>query len=405
MRIRPHHIRTIIVATSATQAIMSFAAMTLASIAPKVSGAIGVDVSWIGYQVALTFGSGILTALVAGRVIGRYGACRSSQIGLAFTTLGCLLTATGHLAAIVTASIVIGLAYGFSNPSASHLINRFSESANRNLLFSVKQAGVPLGGVLAGLVAPQLAEALGWRAVPLFVAAATVLLAAALQIRRNVWDDDRVKFSGARFAPFEPLVRIWNHPSIRWLTIGGALYVMVMLNVTGFLVTILVEEYGFSLIAAGTVLSLVQATAVVARLVWGWVADRCADGLGVLFWIGVLMSVAATVMSLGGAALPGWSMVALFLLFGVSAMGWVGVFYGSLANLSPSGTVGLITGGALSVFYLGIIVGPSVIAAVYSVLGSYTASFSLVALIAIAGTVSLYAARRAEQTDRAVQQS
>lgn len=390
-----NHIWSIILATSATQAVMAFAAMTLASIAPEASRDIGVSASLVGYQVGLTFGSGILSALYAGRMIRRLGACRTSQIGLALTTVGCALIAAGHLGAIVAASIVIGLAYGVSNPSASHLINRFSAPANRNLFFSIKQAGVPLGGVLAGLIAPRLAVTYGWQSVPLFVLALTVLLALVLQTVRTAWDDDRSPVRDRSVMPFEALAILWNIAPIRWLTLGSALYVMVMLSLTGFLVTILVEELGFSLVSAGIVLSVVQAFAVVARLAFGWLADRRRDGLRVLFWIGVAATLGAIGTTLADPRWPSWCSVVLFVFFGFSAMGWVGVFYGSLANLSPPGMVGTITGGALAVFYVGIIVGPSVVAATYSVVGSYTASFAIIALIAAGGTACIFLARRA----------
>jgi hypothetical protein len=47
--------------------------------------------------------------------------------------------------------------------SAAQVIVRFTPLRHRNLIFSVKQSGVPLGGVAVGLTAPLIAVSLGWQ--------------------------------------------------------------------------------------------------------------------------------------------------------------------------------------------------------------------------------------------------
>ena len=188
------HSRTrwlVVAATSTVQAIMAFAGMTLATVAPEVARALDIPPSLIGYQFSLVFGCGIFTSLFAGTLIRRWGACRTTQASLLLGGTGCALTAVPHLATVGAASIVIGCAYGVTNPSASHLLSRFAAPRHRNLVFSIKQAGVPLGGILAGIIAPPMALSLGWQSVPLAVAAAVFVVMAALQFRRRAWDDDR----------------------------------------------------------------------------------------------------------------------------------------------------------------------------------------------------------------------
>ena len=47
------------------------------------------------------------------------------------------------------ASVLIGLSNGTANPAGSEVLQRFTPPAHRNFVFSIKQAGVPLGGVIA----------------------------------------------------------------------------------------------------------------------------------------------------------------------------------------------------------------------------------------------------------------
>ena len=44
----------------------------------------------------------------------------------------------------------VGLSNGAANPAGSEVLTRFTPPAHRNVVFSIKQAGVPLGGVIGG---------------------------------------------------------------------------------------------------------------------------------------------------------------------------------------------------------------------------------------------------------------
>ena len=376
----------VVAAASTVQAIMAFAGMTLATMGPKVAAELDVPPAFIGYQISLVFGSGIVTSLFAGALIRRWGACRTSQVSLLMGATGCALTAVPDVATVAAASVLIGLAYGFTNPSGSHLLNRFGGRRHRNLVFSVKQAGVPLGAMVAGLVVPGTAVAVGWQCVPLAVAGLLLALTMVLQRRRRVWDDDREADGGARENPFAGLRLIIGRRPLRWLSLTGLCFTMVQLCLTGFLVTLLVEDLDFSLVEAGFVLSMVQVAAVGGRLGWGWLADRLQGGPVVLVGLGLGMTGAALCTAMLSAAWPTLLVQACFMVFGLTAIGWNGVFYAELARLSPSRQVGTVTGGALAVTYAGILIGPSLFALIHGGMDSYTATFGWVALAAVAGT-------------------
>ena len=378
---------SVVTATSTVQAVMAFAGMTLASVAPEVAKALDVPPSLIGYQFSLVFGSGIFTSLFAGTLIRRWGACRTTQASLLLGGTGCALTAVPHLATVGAASIVIGCAYGVTNPSASHLLSRFAAPRHRNLVFSVKQAGVPLGGILAGIIAPPMALSLGWQSVPLAVAAAVFVVMAALQFRRRAWDDDRDPRGRLRESPLAGLTMIMRRPTLRWLSFTAVCYLVAQLCLTGFLVTLLVEEIGFTLIAAGFLLSLVQAGAVAGRLSWGLLADRLGDGRAVLFWIGLSMTVLALFTTQLSQSWPLVAVQTMFIVFGLTAIGWNGVYYAEIARLSPLGQVGTVTGGSLAISYIGVLIGPSLFSLAYEGIGSYTATFGLLALLSAAGAL------------------
>jgi MFS family permease len=73
-----------------------------------------------------------------------------------------------------------GLGYGLVNPPTNVLADPGSPRL-RGLTMSIKQTGIPLGGILAGLLVPRAAAAVGWRwatAVPIAGCVAVAAVAA-----------------------------------------------------------------------------------------------------------------------------------------------------------------------------------------------------------------------------------
>ncbi|MDQ4061681.1 MAG: MFS transporter [Pseudomonadota bacterium] len=380
--------------TTAAQTFGTMAVLTIPAIAPKVAEALGVPAGQVGYQISLVYLAAMASSLVAGSVVGALGPWRTSQAAMLLTAAGCVLASVPHLVTVIAGSLVLGSAYGLLNPAASDLLARHVPAGWSNLIFSIKQTGVPLGGIAAGLLGPPVAIALGWQA-PLWIAAgAAVLLALASQPSRAAWDADRPRSRGSWRLPLGGLHTVVETPTFLWLALSSFCFSAVQLSVIGFLVVLLVEEVGFDLVSAGMILAAVQVAGVVGRIGWGIVADLVRDGLAVLLGLALLMAAAAAaVVGLS----PAWStlLVALvFMLLGLSAVAWNGVYLSEIARLSPSRAVGSITGAAMFVTFTGVVVGPTLFSALHAVLGSYARSYALLVLLALVGAVLVGAVRR-----------
>ena len=131
--------------------------------APAFTAEFGWDKAWVGYLSAASI-VGALFVLTAGiGFMHRLGGVRALQLSLLFGALSLLLYLVPSIPLALFASACVGLGSGTSNPAGSEVLQRFTPRAHRNLVFSIKQAGVPLGGVLGGLLIPPLIEAMGWR--------------------------------------------------------------------------------------------------------------------------------------------------------------------------------------------------------------------------------------------------
>jgi MFS family permease len=386
----------VLAVTTSTQVLTTLGALALAAVAPRAAAELGVSPALIGYQVGVVYFGALIAALYGGALVRRLGATRTSQCGLALVAVGCMVSTLGSLSSIALGAWVIGLGYGVTNPAASHLLTRASIKRNMNLVFSLKQTGVPIGGVISGVLLPMLTLAYGWKAALWACALLAAALGLALLPLQRRWDLDRSRASGIFANPLASIVLVWQRPVLRWIAISSFAYSAVQLSLTGFLVTYLVADAALSLVAAGTILSLTHAAGAIGRLAWGWIADRLRSGSAALIANGVLAilgSLATAAIALGW---PLWAIASATMLFGFCAIGWNGVFIAVIARQSAPHEVGMATGGTLVFTYAGVMAGPSLFGALHDHAGlSYRASFALLALVTAVGIACVYQARRA----------
>lgn len=241
----------VLATTAMAQILVTLATLSVAVLAPEIALSIETAAGLVGLQIAILRSGSVLSSLVASDVVFRYGAARATQSALALAALGLVLIKIGELWALALGSLVIGLGSGFTNPAAAHLLARVVGPRQRNLVFSIKQASVPAGALLAGGLLPPMALVFGWR----FGLAAAAILCVAVAVwverRRAAWDSsrDRDRIIGTR--PFASIRLVWREPRLRHLCSTCVALASVQLLVLGYTVTLLVETWGYSLVAAG----------------------------------------------------------------------------------------------------------------------------------------------------------
>ena len=349
------------------QLIGSMASLWLPAIAPEAAASLGVDASLIGLQVVVVYLGGMVTSLLAGGLVARLGAWRVSQISLVLFALAHLVIASGVLPLIALGSFIIGFGYGLINPPAAHLMSKVVTPKNRNLVFSIRFTGVPLGGIM--------------------------------EFFRKRWDSDRSRTAPLFRSPLADIKAAWKLPAIRWLCFTGLFLAAIQLSLNAFAVTFLVEETGYTLVAAGLALTAVQVAGVIGRIVWGVLADYIRSGFTALIINAVLTALSALATVFIAPDWPVGLVYALFFVFGFTAMGWNGVFASAVVQHSPDGKAGNMTGAALFFTFSGVIVGPAIFTLGYQLLGTYSGSFLVTAILAVAGACTITLAARGARTD------
>jgi len=383
----------VLLAVTLVQAVSTFSSLTLAATAPAVAGDIGVAVEFIGFQIALVYMGASMISATSGYLLRRWGPGRVSQISLIMCGLGAAMMAVPSVATIAFGSLFMGFGYGMTNPSGAELLMRITPERRRNIVYSIKQTGIPLGGILAAALAPVMTESISWHAAPLLGAVSCFTIAVALQPWRRGWDRQRDPNARLDSKAFDAMTLIWRFPTLRWMGLAGFNYAFIQLAISTFTVTILVVEAQFSLIAAGAVLAAVQTAGLLGRLVWGWVADRWGIGDQLLIVMGALNTAGGIAMIWIG---PGWSIWAVygfFVAFAASAYGWTGIFMTSTVNRAPPAYAGTAVGGIGVPVYAGVIFGTAALSLLADAMESVSNAFAIVALLAAIGTLALAKAR------------
>jgi len=384
----------VVAVTTAAQMVVAMSNIVLPTIAPKVAESLGVDPVLVGYHVGLTFVSAAMASIYSGVFVLRWGAALMTQCSMLFCVIGLGLFALPHVAFIALGSVAVGAGMGFASPAAAHLLVHHTAPERRNLMFSIKQTGVPLGGVIVALMAPALAVTAGWQWALAAISAVAVATLLAAGSARAAWDADRRPTSTVRNEPFGGIPLVWRREALRWVCLAAVLFSAIQRILLSYTVIYLVAEGGYGLVEAGVMLSVAQVGGSITRIPWGWLADRLESGLAVLGILCVLMIASSIALV---ALDPGWPkplVYVLFLVLGASCLGWNGIVHAECARLSPPGMISLVAGGTSFFIFGGVIFGPPVFALAYGTFGTYGATFSLMVAAGLASLAFLYLASR-----------
>ncbi len=370
--------------TLAIQSMVSLVVFTPPVLAPVAAADLGLSASSVGICTAIIYGAAAFAAPASGSFIVRLGPMRTSQLCLLSVAIGMCAMALANPWAAAIGAVFIGFGYGPVTPSSSSILNERTPPQWRAFIFSLKQTGVPVGGALAGGLVPLLIHAAGWKVAALAVSATSLVLLAALQPTRASVDANRDRsrrIGSIRLR--EPLRLVWHHPQLRRMALAGFAYSGMQMCFGSYLVVMLHEVAGFSVLAAGAALSVAMAGGIVGRVGWGIVADHIVPPRVLLGCLGVAMSLAAFVMPFLGPGWPWAAVIAFSLFFGATAVGWNGVQLSEVARTVEPELAAVATGGSLAITFSGVVLSPLAIWLVVQAGFGYGAGFVLVGLITL----------------------
>ncbi len=396
-RAQPAKIRIALPAMLAIQAFAKMCSFSAAVVAVQAAADLGVKATSIGVYVAVLYTVGMLSGLAAGSFLSRYGAIRTSQAALLAASLGLALAGAAPVWWLaICGAALIGIGMGPLNPASSRVLARHSPPRWQPLVFSLKQTGTPLGGMLAGLLLPPLMALYDWRIAVTVIAAVPLLTLFGMQFIRDGLDDDRdPEFRIGLAGVTDSLRVIITSKPLLTLVAAGYFYTFTQMAIMAFMVVYLVEENGLSLAFAGAMFAIFHGAAIPARIIWGAVASHFLSTWVLLGLIGIIMSASIAAMSFFTPAWPYWLTALIAAMLGASSNGVLGLLLSEFSRLAPPGKIGEVVGGGQFFLFFGIVSGPPVFGLMVEFGGGYANAFYLTAAAPLAaGVYLLLTARR-----------
>lgn len=379
---------TLSIALPVVHGITLGASLVLPISAPVMVSEIGMNPAFVGIYSGVGFTFGTAAAFFCGGFIRRFGGWRMSQLAL-FASLVGLLAAIGEVTAmLILSAMLVGGSQTLISPAGSHVMARYVTAGNAPLFFSIKQVGVPLAGVIAGVVVPLVVVRFGWEWGFIFFAMFAAVALVAVQPFRAAFDSDRQPdYPLSPADAFARLRVILATPAYRQLFLGAVFFVGLQSSFSSFFVIYVVGDTAIDLAAAGRIFAIAQALAIGARIGWGWVGARYLPARTVMGVLGIGMGLAAILMAQFS---PTWSdiaVTAVAALMAVTVLGWQGLIISEIARQVPLGEVGPYTAGILSTASLSGALFPIVMSGIFTATGSYALGFVGLGVLAAAGGI------------------
>ena len=335
------------------------AAYTLSTASPHIAPDLDVANEDIAQLVAIVYFMGALSALTIPPFIRRFGGITISvAICVAASAMLAVASLAHSVAMLATGAVLLGLLYGATAPSSSFVLASLAPPRRRNLVFSIRQIGVPLGGILGGVIVPPLILLGDWRMAFAAQLAFTAVLIVALLVVRRRYDHPPTErwplFSLANATRLFLLMR--ELPELRPLSIACFVYSGAQLCFGAYLVTQVVRVFGQDAYGFASAVALVafQLSGIGARILLAVVADAWISARALLALQGVVMATAAVVAAHYEADWPHWLVLVNCAVAGASASGYTGLAFAEYARIGGAARTAEATGLGAALMFFGV---------------------------------------------------
>ncbi len=369
--------------TLLVQSAASAAIIAPAVAAPALLKSLGAGTVVVGIYIATVYFAAMLASLVGSSLVRRWGPIRTSQVALLTGTAGLLLIAVPQPVVAFVGALLLGFGYGPITPASSEMLARTTPTTRLALVFSIKQTGVPLGGVIAGLVVPVVITLADARWAMMAMVAISIFSIVLAELLRKALDAHRDPTSPmpTRSRILAPLRYVTKHPVLMRLALCSFVFSAVQVSLSSYMVSFLHGDLGWTLVAAGAASSIAQTAAVGGRVLWGHMADAWRGGpRWTLFGLALCMAAIGLAMPFLAADVPHIAVIVLLALYGCTAIGWNGVYLGTVARVVPHDEAAMATGGSLFFTYFGVVLGLPTFGIVSGLFGHIGPAFATLAV-------------------------
>jgi predicted MFS family arabinose efflux permease len=346
---------------------------------PDMRDALGWSYSAAGFLNTINAAGYLAGALVASRIIKRFGLAAAVRWG----TLACVLSLalcalSGNFAVLNFARLLVGIGAAIAFVGGASLAATIAQSvpARADFLLSLFYAGPGLGILSSGLIAPFVLQAFGpgsWWIVWWAMTLLSIVLTLPLLLAPIGIDAGIIGTAPAKFTIKPVLIYLIGY------FLFGAGYIAYMTFMIAY-----VRDAGGGALAQSAFWSLIGLSAFATPWLWRRVLARHNGGLSTAMILGV-NTIGAALPLLGHS--PAW-LATSAVVFGVSFFAVVGSTTAFVRFNYPPANWPVAIAAMTIAFGIGQTVGPTITGAITDALGSLSYALDAGAVMLILGAVA-----------------
>ncbi|MFJ8217901.1 MFS transporter [Bacillus cereus] len=288
--------------------------------------------------------------------------------------------------------LLVGMFYSVSQPGGSKVIMKCFQKENRGLAMGIRQAGIPIGGALAGVLIPFLT--IQYNVTYAINSIACICIIGGLLFfifYKEPYVQAEVRKEYIKISFWTELKVVICKKELYPIYITGICMISLQMVLVGHFMKFLVREQSITYIVAGTVFSVMFFFGMIGRVALAAVSDLFYKGnrriplfIAVCASIGLILLLVISIHTVTSGVLYGVS-----ALLGFFSIGWFSLFIAEVAECASEESIGITVSLALTLNQIAIIVAPVLFGYIVDEKG-YTYAWLCIVVVLSISTVSLY---------------
>ncbi|WP_141551978.1 MFS transporter [Bacillus cereus] len=287
--------------------------------------------------------------------------------------------------------LLVGTFYSVSQPGGSKVIMKWFSKENRGLAMGIRQAGIPIGGTLAGVLIPFLTIKYNMAYAVNSIACICIIGGFLFFIfYKEPYIQEKVKQERSKLSFWMQLKEVMCKKELYAIYITGICMISLQMVLVAHFIEFLVLEQSITPILAGKVFSVMFFSGMVGRVILAATSDLFYKGnrrtllfitvcISIFFILILVMSIHTITNVLYGVS----------VLLGFFSIGWFSLFITEVAESASEESVGMTVSFALTLNQIAIIAAPALFGYIVDKKG-YTYAWLCIVVLLTISAVSLY---------------
>lgn len=331
--------------------------------------------------------------LLAGRLLDQYN--EKLLISISSFLLGgtfLLTNIVNGFNGLLFVLLLVGMFYSVSQPGGSKVILKWFPKENRGLAMGIRQAGIPIGGALAGVLIPFFT--IQYNVTYAINSMACICIIGGLlffMFYKEPYVQEDARREHIKISFWTQLKVVIRKKELYPIYITGICMISLQMVLVGHFMKFLVREQSITSIVAGTVFSVMFFSGMIGRVVLAASSDLFYKGnrrtplfIAVCASISLILLLVISIHTVMSGVLYGVS-----ALLGFFSIGWFSLFIAEVAELASEDSVGITVSLALTFNQIAIIVAPILFGYIVDERG-YTYAWLCIVMLLSISAVSLY---------------